>query len=203
MTARPAGRLVGLLAVLLLAACAAPAPEPVYSPPNYGYLKKLRLNVGAVDIVDDWAPGPEDIGAVSPVRPLDALERMARERLVAAGGRAGAVFHIEDAAIRRIGDTLNGDLVVRLDIRRANGTRAGYAEARVTRTAILPDSAWLRRTLYTMTTQMMADMNVELEYQLRRTLGRWLESAAPPGSALPVPVQRQPLPPPEPPATGF
>jgi len=84
----------------------------------------------------------------------------------------------------------------------------GYAEARVTRaTAVSADAEPLRQTLYTLTTQMMRDMNVEFEYQLRRTLHDWLEETTPASSAVPAPVEQQPLPAPgeqrPPPALGF
>jgi hypothetical protein len=197
---RVAGRLISVFAALLLASCTRSAPEPVYAPPNYSYLRPLRLNVGSIQVQDDWMPGPEDVGALSPVPPLAALERMAHDRLIPAGDRGSALFKIEDAAIVRVGDTLNGDFIVRLDIIRPNGTPAGYAEARVTRAALLPDEDQLRPTLYLMVTQMMADMNVELEYQVKRTLARWLMTAAPPGAAVRPPVEQQPLPPPGAPA---
>ena len=194
--ARRAKRWLGVATVLLLAGCTPPPPEPVYAPPNYSYLRPLRLNVGSLAVEDDWTPGPEDVGAASPVPPLAALERMAHDRLFAAGDRGSAVFKIGDATIRRIGDTLNGDFIVRLDILRPNGTRVGYAEARVTRTALMPDDDQLRPTLYLMVGQMMADMNVELEYQVNRTLAHWLMRPAPPGTAIRAPVEQQALPPP-------
>jgi hypothetical protein len=66
--------------------------------------------------------------------------------------------------------------------------RAGYAQAEVTGsyTGDLDD---LPRRLYDMTKSLMDRMNVEFEYQVRRSLGPWLTSAA----AVPAPVQQQPL----------
>ena len=43
--------------------------------------------------------------------------------------------------------------------------------------------------LYDMTKSLMDRMNVEFEYQVRRSLGGWLL----PGGAPPAPVQQQPL----------
>ena len=180
---------------LLLASCGSPAPEPVYAPPAYAYLKPLRLNVAAVAIADDWAPGPDDVGALSPVRPLDALRRMAQDRLGAAGSGGRAVFRIEDASVRRSGEFLLGNCAVRLDIENADGSPAGYAEARVARSASVSDEV-SRPALYALVTAMMRDMNVEFEFQVRRVLHSWLEETSPAPAALPAPVEQQPLPPP-------
>lgn len=194
--ARAAGALF-VAAALLLAACSGPPPpEPIYAPPSYTYLNPLRLEVGAVEVADDWTPGPDDVGVFSPVRPLDALHRMATDRLGAAGSAGRAVLRIENASIRRAGDRLMGDLAVRLDIVGPDGAPRGFATAEVTRTATLPDEDMLRQALYTLVNDMMRDMNVELEYQVRRSLGHWLVGTALPGAALPAPVEQQPLPPP-------
>ncbi|MBV9756386.1 MAG: hypothetical protein JO047_04970 [Alphaproteobacteria bacterium] len=195
MPGRAAGALLGT--ALLLAACAGPPPpEPVYVPPSYSYLNPLRLDVGTVEIADDWTPGPEDAGVLAPVRPLDALHRMAADRLGAGGSAGRAVLRIQDAAIRRTGERLDGNFAVRLEVVGADGALRGFAVARVTRTATLPDDDALRPTLYAMINDMMRDMNVELEYQVRRTLARFLVGASPAGAAVPAPVQQQPLPPP-------
>ena len=201
-------RTLGGALALLIAGCSSAPPEPVYVPPSYTYLKPLRVNVGAMVIEDAWAPGPDDVGMLSPVRPVDALHRMAQDRLVATGTAGRAVFTIEDASISRVGDSVTGNFIVRIAIEGAGGVGRGYAEARVTRATVVPDDAGpLRQTLYTLTTQMMRDMNVEFEYQLRRTLHDWLEETAPASGAVTAQVEQQPLPPPgeqrPPPASGF
>jgi hypothetical protein len=194
MLARAAGALLGT--ALLLGACGGPPPEPVYAPPSYGYLNPLRFDVGSVEVADDWTPGPGDVGALSPLRPLDALRRMATDRLGAAGSAGRAVLRVENASVRRADDKLVGDLAVRLEIVAADGAERGFAIAQVTRTATLPDEDALRPTLYSLTNDMMRDMNVELEYQVRRSLARFLVGIGPTGGAVPAPVQQQTLPPP-------
>jgi hypothetical protein len=65
-----------------------------------------------------------------------------------------------------------------------------YAEARVSRQHVPgsePEN--LRNNLYDMTRQMMDDMNVELEYQIRRSMRSWLVS----NTAVPAPVIAVPL----------
>ena len=210
--ARASGALLGLAALLLAGCSGPPPPEPVYVPPSYSYLNPLRLDVGTVEVVEDWAPGPDDLGGLAPVRPLDALHRMATDRLGAVGSTGRAVLKIENASIRRSGNALMGDFAVRLDIVGADGAPRGFATAEVTRTATLPDEGMLRQALYMLVNDMMRDLNVELEFQVRRSLGRWLVDTAPAGAAVPAPVEQQPLPPPSappppppgaPPASGF
>jgi hypothetical protein len=118
---------------------------------------------------------------------------MARDRLVPGGSLGRAVFVVDHALILRIPDGLEGALTVHLDVLTSEGTRAGFAEAQVSRRAVGIGSD-LRGALYDITRQMMEDMNVEFEYQVRRSLRDWLQepTTAPP----PPPVERQPLGPP-------
>ena len=88
-----------------------------------------------------------------------------------------------------------GSLAVRLDIADDSGTQLGQATARIAQSRPANDGSprATQAALYEMTRQMMRDMNVEFEYQVRRTLKSALESstsAAPP----PGPVQSETLP---------
>ncbi len=200
-----------VLLPLLTAGCGGGEPPPpprVFAPPNYSYLTKLRLNVGDIDIEDHAGPGGaevqtggQDVSNQSPTPPSVALEEMAHDRLFAAGTSGKAVFVIDQASIIRAETgTLSGLLAVHLDLLTPGGARAGYAEARVAK-QYTPGSEPedFRGTLYDLTNQMMADMNVELEFQIRRTLKDWLVTAA----SVPLPVQVQPLAPPPPPASAL
>ncbi len=195
-----------VLLTLLTAGCGGDEPPPprVFTPPNYSYLTKLRLNVGDIDVEDHAGPGGaevqsggEDVSNQSPTPPSVALEEMAHDRLFAAGTSGKAVFVIDQASILRAPNgTLSGLLAVHLDLLTAGGARAGYAEARVAK-QYTPGSEPedFRGTLYDLTNQMMADMNVELEFQVRKSLKDWLVTA----TSVPLPVQAQPLAPPTPP----
>ena len=135
-------------------------------------------------------PGPLD--ALDPAPPAQALLQMARDRLFAGGslGPGGVRDRpgLDPAGPRR---ARRATLAVHLDVLTSDGNRAGFAEARVSRQAIggLYD---LRGALYDITKQMMDDMNVEFEFQLRHSLRDWLQTTgtAPP----PPPVQEQNLP---------
>jgi len=194
-------RLALRLFLLPLASCAVEeVPAPVYPPLDYGYLAPLRLNVARIEIDDSWTPpgGVQDLSALSPVQPIDALRRTLRERLVAGGNAGRALATIEDAAIVQGYGGLAGHFAVRLDIFTSGDTPAAYAEATVARTLGVPAAGpdTLASALYTLTRQMMDDMNIELEFQVRRSLRDWLRDSNPSPSVVPAPVQQQPLPPP-------
>ena len=184
-----------LLLPLLATACgdedAAPRSFPV---PSYSYLTPIRLNVAAVE-VDDAAPpgGDRTLTEIAPLRPAEGLRQMANDRLVAAGSAGRAVFVIDEAALRRVAGGIEGTLAVHLDVFAGQGgDRAGYAEARVARRRtsnnLGEDS---RAVLYDFTTQMLNDMNVEFEFQVKRSLRDWLQAAS--GPAPPPPVQAETL----------
>ncbi len=180
---------------LLAASCAGnETPPETFSPPNYSYLSPIRLNVAAVEIEDRSGPEPGSVDSLSPVRPADALKQMAKDRLIAGGTAGRAVFVIDRASIVRGGGGLTGAMAVHLDVFAGDGdTRAGYAEAKVTRRRTSTDTSEnAGSVLYQMTTQMMADMNVEFEFQVTHSLKDWMQATAR-TAPLPPPVQAQDL----------
>ena len=189
---------------LALAGCGddAPVTQQTFAPLDYGYLSKLRLNVGTIDVQDHSTPlGGSDLSALAPTPPAQALSQMARERLFAAGTSGTAVFVIDQASIvRGPSGALDGELAVHLDTMSDGGRRTGHAEARVARQHVPgSDGEDQRAALYALTRQMMDDMNVELEFQVRRSLKDWLVTAG----AVPTAVEAQPLPgSPLPPSSG-
>lgn len=183
-----------LLLVLALAACGSDedtAAPQTFPPLTYGYLTKLRLNVAAIQVQNAAPPATgDDVSAQSPVPPAQALTQMAQDRLFAAGTSGTAVFTIDRASIlREPGGVLQGNLAAHLDILTAGGTRAGFAEMQVSREHTPGDDENRAQVLYGMTKQMLDDMNVELEFQVKRSLHDWLV----PDAATPAPVQAAPL----------
>ncbi len=177
-----------------LAACGGdevPPTEP-YTQLHYEFLPKLRLNVGSVTVDDRAHPmGPEDLAAQSPAIPALALEQMAHDRLFASSTAGAANFVVDQASIvRQPNGTLSGVMSVHLDITTATGANAGFASAEVERQHIPgSDAENLQNNLYDLTKQMMDAMNVEFEFQLKKTLPTWLAT----GNAVPAPVVAQPL----------
>ena len=181
-------RRAALLLPWAAAACGGDAPSRAMPPLRYDYLAPLRLNVATVDVGD--APPPSPVEAQSPAPAGATLRQMALDRLVAGGSSGRAVFVIDAAQVDRSAGSLNGLMAVHLDILTTDGARAGFAEARVSRSSTTGGD--LRGALYDLTRQMMDDMNIELEFEIRRSLRDWLQdpTAAPP----PAPVEQQDLP---------
>lgn len=195
---------------LLLAACGDDAPVPEtrhdFAPLRYGYLPPIELNVARVRMASDFVPpsgGGELIGA-SPVDPVETLTAMAHDRLKPVGANGTATFRVLTASIVRRGDTLNGVLAVRLDVRNDEDTSSGFIEARsnATHGGAISDQ---RAVLYDMMQTMMEKMNVEFEYQIRNRLTAWVAAPAnaAPAPSRPVdpsandmPVPPRPVPPP-------
>ncbi len=175
-------RRAALFLPLLLASCGddePQAPRRVNFPPlRYGFLPPIPLNVRRVEMMDGFIPptGDGEIIGTSPIDPVATLFAMARDRLkpVAAGGTAR--FSILTTSIIRHGDTLNGNLAVRLDVRDAEDTNSGFAEARVSanHAGSIPDQS---DAVYDMLKSMMEQMNVELEFQIRQQLRSWIAGA--------------------------
>jgi hypothetical protein len=173
-------------------------PAETYTPPSYAFLPKLRLNVGSIVIQDNAQPlGQQDIAATSPVVPSQALEQLARDRLFAAGFAGTATFVIDQASIvQSENGTLTGTLAVHLQVSVPGGGPGGFAAAQVQRQHVPgSDPENLQNNLYDLTKQMLDAMNVEFEFQVRKSLSSWLVT----GDAAPAPVQAQPLTP-QPPA---
>lgn len=185
-----------LLLPLLAAACADDDEAPrVFNPPTYAYLTPIRLNVASVQVEDRSPASPSgSLDGLSPLRPSDALKQMASDRLSAAGSAGRAVFVIDQAQLVRARGGVDGLLAVHLDVFAGDGdTRAGFAEARVVRRRTSNDADEnSRAVLFDFVTQMMNDMNVEFEFQVKRSLREWLQTTDRTAPA-PAPVQSQDL----------
>ena len=180
---------------LLLARCGTPE-APTFEPLRYDYLTKIKLNVARIDIDDSWVPRGADrhVEFLAPTPPLDALRHMAEDRLVPGGTSGRALFAIDDASIIKAGDSYRAIFAVHLDILNDDGERLRGIEAHATGTHPItgddPDA--VRSDLNAVTRKAMDDMNVDFEFQIRKTLRRDLQTTsdtAPP----PAPVQTQEL----------
>ena len=116
------------------------------------------------------------------------------DRLSADGSAGRAVFVIDQANLVGGSGNYNGVLAAHLDVFAGQGgERVGYAEARVVRSQTgLGSGESRRKVLYTLTLQMMSDMNVEFEYQVRRSLRDWVQTTDA-TAPLPPPVTARPL----------
>ncbi len=183
----------------LLAGCVVQAPPPQLFPPlTFGYLTKLKLDIANIEVDVAWQPQPvpngEHVEIQSPVQPVDALRRMVQDRLIPGGTDGKATVAIDDASLTRVGDRFEANFAVHMDIHNGDGTRSGYAEARVARTRTISAyaPAAIREALYQLVKAAMADMNVEFEFQIRHSLGDWLQATSP-TAPPPPPVEQQDL----------
>jgi hypothetical protein len=183
------------MAALALAACGG-LPKPRDFPPmTYEYLPQIRLNVASVEIDNRFVPASRDeVSDRAPIPPIVALRQMANDRLKAFGSSGKAVLVIKDASLVRGSNEIVGRMVVELDVYTSDNQRAGFATAQVDqrRSGEITD---LQGILYDLTKTMMDRMNVELEFQARRSLRDWLMPETPKLSA--EPVQQQDLAPPK------
>jgi hypothetical protein len=189
-----------LLLPALATACAGQDPAPVPPGPiSYRHLIPLPLNVATVEIAEAVPPPPPgDIGARLSPSPAEAVRIMGRDRLVPVGTEGQGVFTVTVASLVQGREALSCLIGCRLEVLSPMGSRLGVVEAQSRRGVSGPDAtrprageALLRRTL--------DDLNVEFEFQVRRSLKDWLSTVAPnpdgtspaPG---PAPVTREELP---------
>lgn len=195
---RRAALAVAAAAPLLLLGCMQPAPPQSFPPLSFAYLTKLKFDVANIEVENAWTPAPvtngEHVENEAPEQPVEALRRMVQDRLIPGGTSGQAVVTIDDASLTRVADRFEASFAVRMDIHNADGTRSGYAEAKVARTRTISDysSAAVRQALYDLVKETMNDMNVEFEYQVRHSLKDWLQATAP-AAPTPAPVEQQDL----------
>jgi hypothetical protein len=191
-----------LTAPLLLAGCGGDEGVPQNFPPlRYNYLAPISLNVASIQTRVNFADvqNGTDLDPMSPEAPLQGVQQMIQDRLVAGGPGGTATVTINAASINQVNDTAVGNISLRLTVRSADGLSRGYTDASVSRTRTMPDDTSqeaLRAFLYSMTQDLVNAENVELEYQIRQNLPRWIVgggSAVIGGPAGPTPVQAVPL----------
>lgn len=166
-------------ALALLAGCASGGSgEETFPSPDYSYLPPLNLNVSQVDVSNQVQPDSDALSSHSPTNPTDALALMGRQRLHAMGASGTASFTITKAEMSKAPHhALSGSYTVQLNLNDAASHHHGFITAHVQRTIDAPGKLGLEHNLHTLNTQLMDDMNVELEYQVRSHLASWLTDA--------------------------
>lgn len=201
----------GLLTLpLALAACgsnrggdAEPLPPLVT---GYGHLTPIRLDVQDVEVAPP-ASGVVRVDQPAPLDPVREMERMVRDRIVPAGTSGTARATIRAAEFRRErlsgGGMFSGEpgerfavrLQLRLELSAPDG-RSGFIEAEARRQRTTESGlsqAQRNRQAEAVIRQAMDDLNVELEFQARRSLRAWIvEAVTPPSGADGVQVEQLP-----------
>ncbi|SMF06919.1 hypothetical protein SAMN06265365_102301 [Tistlia consotensis] len=193
----PAALLAPLAAAgLVLAGCQSPPPEPTFPEIGFAHEQTLRLDVGSIQVVDDYRPTlePPYVDHLFPQPPDKVAERWAKERLLALGGPRRAVVTITDASVKEVQLPRTGgikgafttDQTQRYDARVAatvaifepDGRRSGYAEAEATRSTTVSEDATLaqrEQIWFQMTEQLMDDFDAEMTRQIKGSLGSYLK----------------------------
>jgi hypothetical protein len=199
-------RRAALLLPLFAAACAtSETAAPLPPAPGYGYLTPLRLNVLDIEVAEP-VPGPGfRVDLPAPISPVAQAVRMGRERLVPVGTVGRARFIVDAATLTREqatagglfaqqSDRLNVLIHVRIEVLNGEGTRVAFTEAEVRRnaTVIVEGPASQARAADQIVRQAMDDLNVELEFQIRRNLRDWIMTGDP-GVVPPTTVQQESL----------
>lgn len=174
----PARRLLLLLPAL--AACAGRTEAPFNAaPPRYDFLTPLRFDAASVEHTPAPPGEASRTDAPAPLNPAALAAQMGRERVFAAGTEGTVRFVVERAVLLRsrtgeaglfAGGTerLTCEIAVRVELVDATGSRQGFARAEVRRVANgATGSAGLAERSVR---QAMDDLNVELEFQVRRAL---------------------------------
>ncbi|TPW36284.1 hypothetical protein E3203_00315 [Oecophyllibacter saccharovorans] len=178
---------------VVLTACSSTPPE-IFPKADYSYLPPLNLNVANIAINDQAPAQPGSLEAKAPPLPPDQnLALMARQRLHATGSSGQGTFTINQASLQQGpgDDVYSGIYSVTLTLDDPITHHHGQITARVThRTEAAPDTTQ-DHNLYVLNQALMDDMNVELEFQVRKNLASWLTDAT--GAPLSGTVQSQNL----------
>ena len=180
-----------------LGACADAPPLLQFPPLSYTHLSRLVFEAERLEIANEYqAPlAPPNVEHLFAQRPDAALQRWANDRLAVSGrGEHLVRFVIGDARVtetelpRETGvratftnfqaQRYDGRMQATIEIRQLRGNfRVGDAAASATRSRSVAENISLNdreRVWYEMMEQMMADINGELERQVRANLPRFL-----------------------------
>lgn len=184
--------LVGSSLTVLAACGSGPPPRPSFDDIHFIGAPPIRLDVAAIDIVHEYQPKfePPHLEEKLPIPLPHVVENWAHDRLRAAGTKGRAVATIIDASAVEIHLPTQGGLTgtftkqadteydavvgLRVDIKDERGftVRTATARAQHTRTTIEGITPNERdRILYQMETELMADLDRQLETDIRSNFG--------------------------------
>ena len=189
-------RCVALAVVaVMVAACETAAVQPHYPMITFSHLAPVKLDVAAVDYVDQYVPpqAAPNVDHLYPVPPSTVAKRWAQDRLLATGvtRRARVVLITAWVTETPLGKTkgLTGTFTVdqasrydatvemRVEIVTDAGVVEGRATAAATRSQTVPEDITLNeRDLiwFEMTEALMRDLDGELTRNVRLYLKRWI-----------------------------
>lgn len=188
------GRVLGI-ALLVLAACQAPALPPPLPELTYGHLEPINLDVGRIEILEQYVPPLKapNVEHEFLTPPATAMRQWAKDRLRAVGEIRTARLVIKTASAIETKLEIRGGLRgaftkdqaarydvtldVVLEVRSERGSAVAFANAVVTRSKTVPEGLSLserERVFHEMTQSVMDEVNSELEKNIRQFLVRYL-----------------------------
>lgn len=185
--------LAALVLAAALAACATPPEENRFAQLTYQHLPEIKLDVADIRVMNAYQPPlePPNVEHEAPVKPADAAQNWARDRLVATGEDRAAVFTVETASIteERL-ETESGisglfttepaeRYEARIRVRLAIGGTGDEIAVEARRTTSVMEGASLNdreRAWYELVEKTMNDLNTQLETSIRKHLAGYLEA---------------------------
>lgn len=189
--------LSGLIVLLALAGPLAgcgnePPPRQTFADLRFTNEPPLRLGIAAIEINDEYRPNfdPPHYEQRLPIPLPHAADNWARDRLQAAGTSGRAVAVITDASVVEINlpketglsatftnqlDTqYEARVGIRVELRDDRGVATRMAEGHAERSITMVEGTTLDerdRMLYQMETELMAELDRQLETQIRNNFG--------------------------------
>lgn len=187
---------LGALVAVLAACQSGPPPRPEFADIRFTNEPKLHLVASRIDFVRDYQPNlqPPHIEEKLPVPMSHVTENWVRDRLEATGGVGRAVATVLDASVVEIPVPTEGGLTgtftkqvdtryeakvaMRIEIKDDHGftIRTASAQTQRSQTTVQGISLDERdRVLYRLETDLMADLDRQLEADIRSNFGRYVE----------------------------
>lgn len=188
------GVLVMALALLLVGCGGGPPSRPVYPELTYSHLGPLKFDAGRLEVVNEYHPPMRapNVEHEMPVRPALAASRWAKDRLQVTGRNKKLIlrFTVKNAKVVETelardpglqgaftyhqSDRYDAELEVLLELITEKGARDSYATAAAHRSITVAENATLNereQAQYGLVEQLMRELNVELENNIRQYMG--------------------------------
>lgn len=167
-----------LVTALFLAGCSHSHSPETFPKPDYSYLPSLYFNVEYLHTLNQAPVTERNLAEQSPSPPASTLTLMAQQRLKTTGSTGTASFAITQATItKQAHDIFAGTFSIKLTVDDPTQQHHGQITATVHQQRSFSSRLSQQQNLYTLNQSMMDDMNVEIEYQIRKHLSDWLTDA--------------------------
>jgi hypothetical protein len=188
--------MIAVLALpVALAGCAASPTQQNFADLSYRHLAPINLAVSAFTVETRYIPPlkPPHVEHRAPVSPYAAVRQWGLDRIKATGGDMQARLVILDASIietklplkggitgaftREQGARYDGKLAVLLEILDASGRQRAFVTSRANRSQTAAEGVSIaarERIWFTMTEDMMRQLNEELEANIKKYFGQYM-----------------------------